>query len=73
MPEINPIIVEKLKEVVHSNPDIPSEVEELIMRLLRIERVTGGHMDGIIKLYDHVLQQYINNSKIIEWSSRYED
>ena len=73
MPAINSVIIEKLEEMVRSDSNIPSEVEELIMSLLSIESIAGRSTEGITKLYDQVLQKYINDSKVIQWSSGYED
>ena len=73
MSAVNPIIIEKLREMVCSDPDIPSEVEGLIKRLLDIESISSGGTEGISKLYDQILTQYIENPKIIQWSDKYED
>ena len=71
MTTINPIILKTLKTMIEEDPDIPSEIEGLVKKLLEIESVSGSFTGGIEKLYEQVLQTYAENSDVAKWSEKY--
>ncbi len=71
MPTINPIILEGLKSYLQEKPEIPQEMNELIGKLLQCEANEYTSKDGIDKIYDQILEKFINNDSLIEWSNKY--
>ena len=71
MSSINPIILETLKKMIAEDSTIPNEIEPLVKKLLEIESIAGNSSGGIEKLYDQVLDEYIKNGKINQWSKDY--
>jgi hypothetical protein len=68
---LNPIILKTLKTYLDENPEIPKEMQSLVEKLLKIETLPGSSKEGIDKLYDQILEQFISNTDLIEWSKNY--
>lgn len=68
---INRDILDGLKRYCNDNPDIPREMQSLVEKLLRIEASDSISRDGIDKLYDQILDKFVNNKELIEWSKNY--
>ena len=71
MPEINSIILDALKSYLQENSDIPSEMESLVKKLLECETHEHISKEGIDKIYDQILEQFITNKSLMEWSEKY--
>jgi hypothetical protein len=68
---INPIILDALKKFVNENSDIPNEMENLVVKLLGIEKNPSISREGIDRLYDQVLGQFADKKELVEWSKKY--
>ena len=68
---INPIILDGLKSYFQETPDVPSEMKTLIEKLLQCETNEYVTKEGIDKTYDLILEKFIENESLVEWSSQY--
>ena len=68
MENINPIILDGLKEYLDDSPNIPREMQDLVERLLRVETHGSISRAGIDKIYDQILEKFVDNGKLVEWS-----
>lgn len=68
---INPIILDTLKKFVNENSDIPKDMENLVVKLLEIEKNPSISSEGIDKLYDQVLGKFADKKELVEWSKKY--
>lgn len=48
--------------------NIPTEVKEIVTKLLKLELTAGSETAGIPKLYSQLIEQYIENQEIKKWS-----
>lgn len=71
MESINPLILDGLTKYLEDNPSIPHEMEDLVMKLLQVQTHDPGSMSGIDKIYDQILEKFINNAELVEWSKNY--
>ena len=71
MVTLNPIILDELKTYIDENHDIPQEMHELVKKLLEYATHESINKDGIDKIYDQMLEKFISNSALIEWSKNY--
>lgn len=71
MASINPIILDGLKKYLDDNPSIPQEMHDLVTRLLMVETHSSISKSGIDKIYDQILEKFINDDKLVEWSKNY--
>lgn len=71
MEEINPIILDGLKKYLDDNPSIPQGMQDLVKRLLKVETHGSISRSGIDKIYDQILEKFIDDSRLIEWSKNY--
>ncbi len=71
MPVINPIILDGLKSHMDENQDIPPEMKNLVEKLLNCETSEYITKEGIDKIYDQILEQFISNISLVEWSKKY--
>ena len=71
MESINPLILDGLKRYLEDNPSIPHEMEDLVMKLLQVQTFDRRSVSGIDKIYDQILEKFINNDKLVEWSKSY--
>ncbi len=73
MAKINPHILNTLKEYLDEHPDIPSEMGELVKRLLEIESTVRSYAEtgGIDKLYDQLLEKFVDNQDFVVWCKNY--
>lgn len=68
---LNPIILKTLKTFLDENSDIPNGMQSLVEKLLKIEEIAGDSKDGIDKLYDQILDQFVSNTDLVNWSKNY--
>lgn len=68
---INPIILDGLKQYCNDNPDIPREMQSLVDRLLQLETHDSISRIGIGKLYDQILDKFVDNKELVEWCKDY--
>jgi hypothetical protein len=68
---LNPIILNTLKTYLDENPDVPKEMQSLLEKLLKIEEISGSSKEGIDKLYDQILDQFVSNTGLVDWSKKY--
>lgn len=68
---LNPIILKTLKTFLDENPEIPKEMQDLVEKLLKIEESSSKDTDGIDKLYEQKLDEFVSKSDLIEWSKNY--
>ena len=68
---LNPIISKILKTFLDENPEIPKEMQNLMAKLLDIERISGNANEGIDKLYDQMLDKFVSKTELVEWSKDY--
>ena len=73
MATINPIILDGLKQYCNDNPDIPKEMQSLVERLLQLETHDSISRIGIGKLYDQILDKFVDNKELVEWCKDYVD
>lgn len=71
MASINPIILNGLKSYFDENSDIPQEMCQLMEDLLKFETYENISKEGIDKLYEQVLEKYLSNDSLIQWSKKY--
>lgn len=71
MESINPLILDGLTKYLKNNPSIPHEMEDLVMKLLQVQTHDPRLMSGIDKIYDQILEKFINNAELVEWSKNY--
>lgn len=71
MENINPIILDGLKEYLDDNPSIPQEMQDLVKRLLKVETHGSISSSGIDKIYDQILEKFIDDDKLVEWSKNH--
>ena len=67
MESINPIISDGLKEYIHDSPNIPQEMQDLVERLLRVEAHRSMSREGVDKIYEQILEKFIDNDNLVEW------
>lgn len=65
---LNPIILKTLKTFLDENSEIPKEIQTLVEKLLKIEEISGNSKEGIDKLYDQILDQFVSKTDLVEWS-----
>ena len=68
---INPIILDALESYFQEKPEVPSEMKDLIKKLLDCETHEHVTKEGMDKLYDQILERFIENDSLVEWSSKY--
>ena len=69
---LNPKIPQSLKDEFTADPSLPNGLCELVERLLAIESKSGASSDeGISKLYDQVLDRFIDDNDLMKWSKDY--
>ncbi len=68
---LNPIILKTLKTFLDENSEIPKEMQTLVEKLLKIEEISGNSKEGIDKLYDQILDQFVSKTDLVEWSKNY--
>lgn len=68
---LNPIILKTLKTYLDENPDVPKEMQSLLEKLLKIEEISGSSKEGIDKLYDQILDQFVSSDDLVSWSKKY--
>ena len=64
---INPIILDGLKEYLDDSPNIPREMQDLVERLLRVETHSSISREGIDKIYEQILEKFVDNGNLVEW------
>lgn len=71
MATLNPIIKEGLGQYFSDNPDIPKKLYDLIEALLKTETHDSISKDGIDKIYEQILDKYIQNEELMKWSEEH--
>ena len=46
-------------------------MQDLVKRLLKVEAHGSISRSGIDKIYDQILEKFINDNKLVEWSKNY--
>ncbi len=68
---LNPIILDALDTYFKEKPDTPTKMQQLIKKLLELESVASGTNEGMDKLYDQVLDQFVSDDDFMQWSKKY--
>ena len=46
-------------------------MQSLLEKLLKIEEISGSAKEGIDKLYDQILDQFVSSEDLVIWSKKY--
>ena len=71
MATLNPIIIDALKAYFNEKSDMPKAMQDLIEKLLAVEVLPSSSKSGIDKLYDQILDRFVSNTDLVEWSKKY--
>jgi len=68
---LNPKIREFVENECKTDSSLPDGLSDLVKKLLEIENISKGSDAGIDRLYTQILDKFITNDDLMQWSKRH--